>query len=316
MGAGSMSVFTEWPERSYGGRDLFAGLGRAPGFDLETAKSMAWAAQLAYETDREKLVGLLHRRFNAGSVETLTGHKGVFLPITTTTGYIARQGDAAIIAFGGTDPLRVADWRTDFSIRRDDHGVHRGFHEGVEAVWEKLSDWLAANAGELRSVHFAGHSLGAALAAVAADHLVDAGVIAADLVRGVWGFGMPRAGNGIFFERYEASLGARTYRLVYGNDVVPEVPPAGIGFRHVGRWLGCGFGQRFTGAPLDHAGDAPGSPELSFDALRQLFAAAPHANPPPWPGDPLIAWAVDRLPAMFRDHLPDSYLRGVDAPAA
>jgi pimeloyl-ACP methyl ester carboxylesterase len=85
---------------------------------------------------------------------------------------------------------------------------------------------LAARPGA--KLIFAGHSLGGALAVIAAsDAKTDAAA--------VYTFGMPRAGNAGFVAGYNGRLGDRTFRLVYGNDIVPMVPAEPFG--HVGRYL-------------------------------------------------------------------------------
>lgn len=53
----------------------------------------------------------------------------------------------------------------------------------------------------------------------------------------VWTFGMPRAGNAAFAERYAAvAAGAGAaepmWRVVHAEDLVPQLPPYWLGFRH------------------------------------------------------------------------------------
>jgi hypothetical protein len=56
-------------------------------------------------------------------------------------------------------------------------------------------------------------------------------------IRGVYTFGQPRVGDWQFASKYEDHLGTKTFRFVNNNDVVARVPPAVLGFRHVGRML-------------------------------------------------------------------------------
>jgi hypothetical protein len=42
-----------------------------------------------------------------------------------------------------------------------------------------------------------------------------------------------------FAAMYNERLGQRTYRLVYGEDLVPTVAPSSLGFHYVGRYLHC-----------------------------------------------------------------------------
>ncbi len=63
----------------------------------------------------------------------------------------------------------------------------------------------------------------------------------------VYTFGMPRVGGKQFAGEYNpSSLGAITYRLVHGDDIVPRVPPPELGYRHVGCVLQCASESKFA----------------------------------------------------------------------
>lgn len=51
--------------------------------------------------------------------------------------------------------------------------------------------------------------------------------------------GRAGVGDSVFAAEYaQRGLNQKTVRLVYGEDLVPAVPPAASGFRHVGRcWI-------------------------------------------------------------------------------
>jgi predicted lipase len=119
----------------------------------------------------------------------------------------------------------VADFTTnaDFWLADWARGakVHRGFKNALDEVWEGLFPYLAALQRRGCKIWMTGHSLGAALATLAADRFGEA--------QGVYTFGSPRVGNRRFKENYSV----RTYRFVNGNDLVARVPPAGI-YEHVG----------------------------------------------------------------------------------
>lgn len=150
--------------------------------------------------------------------------------------FVASNERFAVVAFRGTesdvrreDPdLRhvLADMMTNFKIRLVDSGqggrVHRGFKAAVDSVWADAADfkglesYLArlAAARRARTVWFTGHSLGAALASVAADRYGD--------VRGLYTFGSPRAGD----DDFAADVHVNNYRFVNYRDVVTNVPPS------------------------------------------------------------------------------------------
>ena len=163
---------------------------------------------------------------------------------------------APVVAFKGTDSRSVYNWAENMRYWRSDLPlpvpgadgalVHTGFY----ASWNSsaLAPNITAAAGRLverfpgRPLFVVGHSLGAALATVAA---VD---IRARLeaerrrrsseknfrpldVRLVT-FGSPRVGNAAFasFVRQATRL---SLRLTHNRDIVPSVPPTWVGFHHV-----------------------------------------------------------------------------------
>ena len=273
------------------------------GFSLGAARAAMWLSQLAYEEAADKARTVMQR----WQIEPLL----IFdcpnpdYPLAgSTRGFVARAGDATLVAFGGTDPLVIANWITDFRVVRNAAGVHRGFDAALDIVWPQLAPLLQAQAG--RPLLFAGHSLGAALALLCAGRaLAEYGLAPA----AVYGFGMPRAGDGAFAGRINAGFGQRLYRLAHGRDMVPSLPPAALGFCHAGRYLGCGRQTLFDGSALTAAstlepGNGSGLVQAAMDSLRGLLRppAAPAA------GDWQAQIALTRLlPAPLADHLPDRY---------
>jgi len=82
-----------------------------------------------------------------------------------------------------------------------------------------------------RPVYITGHSLGGALALMAtAEFANDEDATVRDCVAACYTFGCPRAGDASFDNYVKAPL----YRITNGVDLVPAVPPAFLGYRHVG----------------------------------------------------------------------------------
>lgn len=100
--------------------------------------------------------------------------------------------------------------------------VHWGFEKALQSIWPQVQEWLAANASPQPPV-FSGHSLGAALATLAAARVTNAELIT---------FGSPRVGN----EEFAASFAGRVVRrYVDCCDGVTLVPlETGWGYKHVG----------------------------------------------------------------------------------
>lgn len=141
------------------------------------------------------------------------------------------DSDWLTVSFRGTSSLR--DMLTDARIRRRTFApagsVHRGFSAALESVWRRLDSRLRS-LHPARRVLFTGHSLGGALAMLAAARSVDAG-------HSVWRvvtFGQPRLGNRAFASWYDRRLGSRTLRVVNVNDPVPRLPGPLSGYRHCG----------------------------------------------------------------------------------
>ena len=130
---------------------------------------------------------------------------------------IVRQTpDGLVIAFPGTDSF--SDLLTDFDVKPDPvpflGHVHGGFWDAYASIQD---DVIAAASGQ--EVIFVGHSLGAALAIVAAASFVANG----NSVKAIWGFAPPRVSP----DQCISSVLAKTPMALYrnGNDAVPAVPP-------------------------------------------------------------------------------------------
>jgi len=150
-------------------------------------------------------------------------------PITDTQVLVQIHARVAHVIFPGTASLR--DARTDAQIRKMEwlHAgkVHRGFMRAYGMIAQKLITALA----EADEIYLAGHSLGGALATLAADDLAELGWN----IQGVYTFGSPRVGNWEFARRYNARLAERTFRVTNAGDPVPWVPFVWGSYRHVAR---------------------------------------------------------------------------------
>ena len=312
-------------------------------FSLDTARFMAWSAQLAYEVAVPEILHGLTERWGWRNVQPIRSRLGIGAATRDAYGYVAEIGAACVVAFTGTEPDQVSDWRIDFDFLRQGNYASPGVAKALDIVWDGLAKHIAATTGP---VFIAGHSLGGAFAVVAAIRLAAAKGFDMQRLAGVYTFGMPRIGNTAFTTGYNAMLGGelgnRTYRLVYGDDLVARVPPAGTGeleFRHVGRKLSCDHAASFAGIPAppevegtdgnlaatlgmlkdvsanwDRIGGqiasslAPLLPEF----LRDLLPGGQHAPPPPFPArDDAAARGAALLPPSLRDHLLDRYLRAL-----
>ena len=113
---------------------------------------------------------------SAAAYQTLTGFQKQFDPEAVlfdkdgTQVYCWRDDKVACVAFRGTEPAQWSDIKADLKIRKvkcPTGFVHRGFRDALNEVWEDVSAWLSKVKCE--HVFFTGHSLGGALATLAAS---------------------------------------------------------------------------------------------------------------------------------------------------
>ena len=151
-----------------------------------------------------------------------------------------RLGRIIVVAFRGSSNLR--NWISDLSIRHistykrcDGCEVHAGFYK----AWLGLQRDVVSEVMRLLELqpvsrlYVVGHSLGAALAVLAAADFSHAYALN---VSAVYTFGEPRVGNEAFKEFYEsASQEQITWRVVHHRDPVPKLPLSSWGFKHHAR---------------------------------------------------------------------------------
>jgi hypothetical protein len=160
----------------------------------------------------------------------------------------SKDGRVGVLAFRGTMPSDFINWLTDAntSLTSFQYGkVHTGFYENLQPLWGEIANAIdearkprhgASDAGQapLENLYITGHSLGAAMAVIAAARIFSADYLDwQPLLRGVYTFGQPSVGDGTFARHFESLF--PLYRHVYRYDVVPHLPPADVGdFPHFG----------------------------------------------------------------------------------
>ncbi len=140
-----------------------------------------------------------------------------------TQAFLARGPNFAVLTFRGSDDF--AAWQTNLDVIpapwRGGGKTHRGFAEALDLVW---ADVAAAVAQTRDPLLFTGHSLGAALATLAASLVPEAAL---------YTFGSPRVGDSAFRAAMADRPGSAE-RYVNHRDVVCRIPPVSLGYRHVG----------------------------------------------------------------------------------
>ncbi len=300
-----MSILVELPENQYAPK-VFANFDPRAGFNLDTARAMAWISQLAYETRFPDKIQRVATGWGLGDVRVLSQPTKSALPLSSTHGVLATTNDATIIAFAGTDPLNLLNWISDFYLGRVDADTHQGFEDAADAVWTDVGAAIERCMKDGRALFLAGHSLGAAIALVIADRARhEKGLQHGE----VYIFGSPRVGRNDFVSRYNAVFGPTTYRFVHGRDIVPTVPTSELGFHHVGRILECESGQKFDQKRLrdDVDSDEPQFGNEFFNGIaQQLRGLFSGPFSPSSRSDPLGVLSQLLSPSIG-DHLPDRY---------
>jgi triacylglycerol lipase len=317
------SFLTLLPPQLYD-RDAFKDVVNDASFDLGTARALMWLSQLAYERPGSTTVDDMLRAWRL----TWLGCKPVGIrpfPFLTEPNVIVAANDAAIyVAFEGTDPANIAEVISHLNALPSNAGTHSGFEAMADALWEGIRMCVtAALRAKRRPLLVAGHSLGGAIGVLIAKKLVEISVP----VTAVYTFGAPRAGFRSYMLDYNAALGDRTYRLVFGRDIVPAVPTAP--YRHVGRYAFAASGRfsetvtTFPDATFpDGCPDEPALTNISTDAIsaalesvlqgrvafgatisfltkRLLGRAGTRSDP--------VGLLIEHLPPPIRDHIPDRY---------
>ena len=155
-----------------------------------------------------------------------------FIQVNDTECFIASTKYEVLLAFRGT--VDVKDWLRDltlFSIETDYGSVHRGFYVGFQQVRKRIVGELAKASAVDKKLFITGHSLGGALATIAAAELCHEFSNIA-----VYTFGQPAVGKRDFKAHIDRNV-SRFHRIVNDDDIVAKVPP---GYVH------CGEVKRFN----------------------------------------------------------------------
>lgn len=133
----------------------------------------------------------------------------------------------------GTVAFRSRNWIGQLVTVYKAPAVHTGIRNAYWKVRQDINDLILAHGGKTKKLFITGHSLGAGLAIFAA---IDQGY-ARDrpssrrfVAQGVYTYGGPRVGNGIFKKLYDSKLsdgGAKalnTHRYVNESDIIAMLP--------------------------------------------------------------------------------------------
>ena len=133
-------------------------------------------------------------------------------------------------AFRGTEPSKLNDVMADLNLIKNaakaGGKVHSGFQQEVNDLWMDILAEIEHNQQlkVQKDIYMTGHSLGAAMATIAATRHSPVELFT---------FGSPRVGGAKFIKNIKCPH----LRFMNNNDIVCRVPPAWLGFRHHGEMI-------------------------------------------------------------------------------
>ncbi|CAB4004098.1 mastigoneme [Paramuricea clavata] len=151
-------------------------------------------------------------------------------------GFVKYKGKAIIVSFRGT--VDTKGWINNAKFLKRDYQSCKGckVHTGFSKFYNSVQMHLLAKVSALSHAHpnskviVTGHSLGGAMATLAAVELAKAGY-KTDLIT----YGSPRVGNKQFSKYVDNTMNGLNLRVTYKKDIVTASPPQSIGYWHVGR---------------------------------------------------------------------------------
>lgn len=182
--------------------------------------------------------------------------------------FIAAGPTRLVVAFRGTNEL--GDWLDNVAVLRSPPAVvcetfagwiasdaaaptraplgrvHRGFLRALHDIWGPMRRTIDQFRTTGQSVWVTGHSLGGALATLAAADLIEEDRVP---VYGVYTFGQPRCGDAGFARTYGLEAGRRSFRFQNNNDIVSRLPQRFMGYRHVPQLVYIDTGKRLHTDP-------------------------------------------------------------------
>lgn len=202
----------------------------ARGVSAVNAVSLCNAALLAYSPQDDVRRFLTQWDFDLATFRPLRQ--------ADTQGFVVRGPAGVVVSFRGTEPTNILDWLSDFNYHALDfcksHGfvpnvirgsVHGGFAAALNVVRNDLLEVVGDLAKPGDRLWITGHSLGAALAVLAAAVLK---FEANFEIAGLYTYGQPRVGDAEFSKALDDALNGRFLRYVNDQDIVPHVPPIGL----------------------------------------------------------------------------------------
>ena len=182
--------------------------------NLERANKFAQMAEIAYQ---DKDASKAYKKLG------YTGHQ--FCEKDGAQCHIVWNKTEVAICFRGTEPDELSDVLADLNAiprkSMTDGWVHSGFRGELDKLWPIVLRFLKGH--ESKELFICGHSLGGAMATIAASRLPHC--------EELYTYGSPRVGTRSFVKAMKTTH----WRFVNNNDLVTRVPLALMGYKHHGK---------------------------------------------------------------------------------
>ena len=147
-----------------------------------------------------------------------------FFDIDNAQAYLLKNSDGIhVLSFRGTEVTEPSDILADLKAGKNIEAIGGKIHVGFKGEINKLWPAIEKAVANIDSLYVTGHSLGAAMATIAAGRMQSK-------VLALVTFGSPRVGN----KQYVNSLTVTHYRVQNNCDDVTKVPFLLMGFAHHG----------------------------------------------------------------------------------
>jgi len=256
-------------------------------YTAAAALTAAAASHLVYSNNQAFMEQTCRSAFNFSTCH--------FLRENNTECFIATSNNTVLVCFRGTQG--TSDWIANLNLSESatEFGmVHSGFLQGFLDIRGKLQAALDSAIADGHQIVLTGHSLGGALATIAASEWRNQYPI-----RTVYTFGQPAVGDRAFRNSME-SIKPHFFRIVNDDDIVSRIPPL---YKHVGTRFKLPPNRKLTSVgtestpPLETTPTDDMLPEIAFHQLQNRL-------------DPSLASTGQEgfLPS-FSDHKITNYMR-------
>ncbi len=189
---------------------------------------MAVLSRLSYCDDTNKIMDELNDMVGGSGFENVT-----LFDKNSSQAIFVEHKDYLTIAFRGTDEF--GDWIGNVKLGNKKldgfEKCHGGFLDATNDIWSAVDNaYKEARTREKRPLFITGHSLGGAMATVAATKLLHE----SRPFISVYTFGQPRVLTEESATKFDASKRAHFYRFQNNNDIVSRVPARAGRYKHVG----------------------------------------------------------------------------------